>query len=152
MLQLPQLATPSPQGSSGAVSPVAPSFGPPGGSTGVGTTVQTPVPTWTGEAGGLLRSTILQPATPLERAPANGPGVGPGPDTPGAVARAPELIGPTAPSQPTGSEWKFHAAPLGEDCAHMYAYDFDGDGDSDVLSSAAHKVGICGSALARLYM
>jgi len=47
-----------------------------------------------------------------------------------------------APSQPTEGEWKFHPAPLGEDCAQMYVYDFDGDGDNDVLSSAAHKVGI----------
>jgi len=39
-------------------------------------------------------------------------------------------------------EWTFHPAPLGEDCAQMYAYDFDGDGDADVLSSAAHRVGI----------
>jgi hypothetical protein len=40
------------------------------------------------------------------------------------------------------AEWTFHAAPLGEDCAQMYVYDFDGDGDSDVLSTAAHKVGM----------
>lgn len=39
-------------------------------------------------------------------------------------------------------EWTFHPAPLGEDCAQMYVYDFDGDGDADVLSSAAHRVGI----------
>ncbi|MCI0361370.1 MAG: VCBS repeat-containing protein [Planctomycetaceae bacterium] len=39
-------------------------------------------------------------------------------------------------------EWKFHAAPLGENCAQMYVYDFDGDGDGDVLSSAAHAVGM----------
>lgn len=47
-----------------------------------------------------------------------------------------------APSTPTEGEWKFHAAPLGEDCAQMHVFDFDGDGDNDVLSSAAHKVGI----------
>jgi hypothetical protein len=47
-----------------------------------------------------------------------------------------------APAQPTDGEWKFHAASLGEDCAQMHVFDFDGDGDSDVLSSAAHKVGI----------
>jgi len=39
-------------------------------------------------------------------------------------------------------EWKFHAAPFGEDCAHMHVYDFDGDGDNDVLTSAAHQLGI----------
>ena len=39
-------------------------------------------------------------------------------------------------------EWTFHAAPLGQDCAHMHVFDFDGDGDNDVLSSAAHRVGI----------
>lgn len=39
-------------------------------------------------------------------------------------------------------EWTFHPAPLGEDCAQMYAYDIDGDGDADVLSSSAHRVGI----------
>lgn len=43
-----------------------------------------------------------------------------------------------APADP----WKFHAAPLGEDCAQMHVYDFDGDGDNDVLSTAAHKVGM----------
>jgi hypothetical protein len=38
--------------------------------------------------------------------------------------------------------WKFHAAPLGQDCAQMHVFDFDGDSDSDVLSSAAHRVGM----------
>ena len=47
-----------------------------------------------------------------------------------------------APATKTEAEWKFHAAPLGEDCAQMHVFDFDGDGDNDVLSSAAHKVGI----------
>src|SRR6185312_12289161 len=45
-------------------------------------------------------------------------------------------------SVPATNEWTFHAAPLGEDCAQMHVYDFDGDGDSDVLSTAAHKVGM----------
>jgi hypothetical protein len=40
------------------------------------------------------------------------------------------------------NEWKFTAAPLGEDCSQMYAYDFDGDGDSDVLSTSAHRLGM----------
>jgi hypothetical protein len=53
-----------------------------------------------------------------------------------------------APADGVQGEWKFHTAapgqpPLfGEDCAQMYVFDFDGDGDNDVLSSAAHKLGI----------
>ncbi len=47
-----------------------------------------------------------------------------------------------APENLTSGEWKFHSAPLGEDCAQMYVFDFDGDGDGDVLSSAAHRVGM----------
>jgi hypothetical protein len=39
-------------------------------------------------------------------------------------------------------ELKFHPAPLGEDCAQMYVFDFDGDGDGDVLSTAAHRLGM----------
>jgi hypothetical protein len=38
--------------------------------------------------------------------------------------------------------WKFHEVPLGEDCAQMHVLDIDGDGDNDVLSTAAHKVGM----------
>lgn len=38
--------------------------------------------------------------------------------------------------------WTFHTANLGEKCAQMQVYDFDGDGDQDVLSSAAHHLGI----------
>jgi hypothetical protein len=47
-----------------------------------------------------------------------------------------------APAESGVPEWKFHAAPLGQDCANMFVYDFDGDGDNDVLSSAAHQLGI----------
>jgi hypothetical protein len=47
-----------------------------------------------------------------------------------------------APAVPTDGEWKFHPTNFGEDCAQMYAFDIDGDGDSDVLSTAAHKVGM----------
>jgi VCBS repeat protein/FG-GAP repeat protein len=47
-----------------------------------------------------------------------------------------------APAQVSDAEWKFHPAPLGEDCAQMHVFDFDGDGDNDVLSTAAHKVGM----------
>jgi len=47
-----------------------------------------------------------------------------------------------APPSKSDAEWAFHPAPLGEDCAQMYAFDIDGDGDNDVLSTAAHKVGM----------
>jgi VCBS repeat protein len=47
-----------------------------------------------------------------------------------------------APAKLTDAEWQFHAAPLGEDCAQMHVFDFDGDGDNDVLSTAAHRVGM----------
>jgi len=47
-----------------------------------------------------------------------------------------------APAEKTSADWKFHPASLGDDCAQMYVYDFDGDGDNDVLSTAAHKVGM----------
>jgi hypothetical protein len=42
----------------------------------------------------------------------------------------------------SAGEWAFHAAPLGEDCSQMYVFDFDGDGDADVLSAAAHRLGM----------
>jgi hypothetical protein len=54
---------------------------------------------------------------------------------------APASLG-TAVSGAAERAWKFHAAPLGEDCAQMYVLDIDGDGDNDVLSTAAHKVGM----------
>ena len=38
--------------------------------------------------------------------------------------------------------WKFVAAKLSPDCAHMYTEDFDGDGDMDIISSAAHAAGV----------
>lgn len=38
--------------------------------------------------------------------------------------------------------WKFHAGQIGDNCADMYALDVDGDGVADVLSSAAHQIGI----------
>ncbi|MEX2561608.1 MAG: VCBS repeat-containing protein, partial [Pirellulales bacterium] len=46
-----------------------------------------------------------------------------------------------APADGT-TPWKLHAVDFGENCAQMHVYDFDGDGDSDVLTSAAHQVGI----------
>lgn len=47
-----------------------------------------------------------------------------------------------APADRTQGPWPFRQANLGEDCAHIHAYDFDGDGDNDVLSSSAHRYGI----------
>ncbi len=38
--------------------------------------------------------------------------------------------------------WTFHAAPFGEACADMFAYDVTGDGKNDILSTSAHKFGI----------
>lgn len=50
---------------------------------------------------------------------------------------------PAPPNAPASSpEWPFHAAPLGQDCAQMHVFDIDGDGDNDVLSTAAHKIGM----------
>jgi hypothetical protein len=40
------------------------------------------------------------------------------------------------------SDWKFHSADFGEDCANMFAYDADADGDKDIISSSAHNYGI----------
>ncbi|MDX1946304.1 MAG: VCBS repeat-containing protein [Pirellulaceae bacterium] len=47
-----------------------------------------------------------------------------------------------APAESSQSEWTFHAAPLGQNCAQMYVYDYDGDGDADVLSTSSHAVGL----------
>lgn len=47
-----------------------------------------------------------------------------------------------APENRRTGDWQFHPAKLGENCAQMFAYDFDGDGDNDVLSTAAHAVGM----------
>lgn len=46
------------------------------------------------------------------------------------------------PFNPQQSNWKFHAASLGADCANMFVIDADGDGDADILSSSAHDYGI----------
>ena len=40
------------------------------------------------------------------------------------------------------SDWKFHEASLGEDCANMFVLDADSDSDQDIVSSSAHKYGI----------
>ena len=47
-----------------------------------------------------------------------------------------------APSDPKSTDWTYHEAPLGEDCADMHVYDFDDDGDMDVISSSAHRHGL----------
>lgn len=47
-----------------------------------------------------------------------------------------------SPMDVKSGEWKFHEAPLGEDCANMFALDADLDGDQDVVSSSAHKYGV----------
>lgn len=46
------------------------------------------------------------------------------------------------PKDPTKSNWKFHPANLGPDCANILVYDVDGDGNNDVITSSAHSYGI----------
>ena len=46
------------------------------------------------------------------------------------------------PAEKAAGEWQFHPVQLSEDCAQMHVFDFDGDGDNDLLSSAAHQLGI----------
>lgn len=47
-----------------------------------------------------------------------------------------------APAKVDRSNWTFHPADLGADCANMFVQDVDGDGDADLLSSSAHDYGI----------
>ncbi len=47
-----------------------------------------------------------------------------------------------SPADKAQSPWTFRAAKLGQPAAYMFAYDFDGDGDQDVISSAAHQLGM----------
>ena len=47
-----------------------------------------------------------------------------------------------SPTDVKQTNWKFHEASLGEDCANMFVVDVDEDGDNDVVSSSAHKYGI----------
>ncbi len=47
-----------------------------------------------------------------------------------------------SPPDVKSSDWKFHPADFGDDCANMFAFDVDGDGDQDVISSSAHNYGI----------
>ncbi len=46
------------------------------------------------------------------------------------------------PTKDEGKPWAFHKAPLGPDCADMYAADLDGDGKADIICSSAHNYGI----------
>lgn len=60
--------------------------------------------------------------------------------------KRPDILTPQgyyeAPADPKSGTWKFVPVRLGQDCAQMYTYDFDGDGDMDVISSAAHRIGV----------
>ncbi|MFM9909670.1 MAG: FG-GAP repeat domain-containing protein [Chitinophagaceae bacterium] len=47
-----------------------------------------------------------------------------------------------SPLDTKDSDWKFHPANLGADCANMFAFDVDEDGDADIISSSAHNYGI----------
>ncbi len=47
-----------------------------------------------------------------------------------------------SPKNVQATDWKFHAADLGEDCANMFVLDADGDGDEDIVSSSAHNYGL----------
>jgi hypothetical protein len=47
-----------------------------------------------------------------------------------------------SPADVKQTNWEFHEASLGEDCANMFVVDVDEDGDNDVISSSAHKYGI----------
>ncbi|HKZ64771.1 MAG TPA: FG-GAP-like repeat-containing protein, partial [Chitinophagaceae bacterium] len=47
-----------------------------------------------------------------------------------------------SPADIKRTEWKFHAADLGKDCANMFVLDADGDDDADIISSSAHDYGI----------
>jgi hypothetical protein len=40
------------------------------------------------------------------------------------------------------SDWKFHPANLGPECAQLYTMDLDNDDDRDVISSSAHNYGL----------
>jgi len=47
-----------------------------------------------------------------------------------------------SPADVKSSDWIFHAADLGEDCANMFVIDADLDGDMDIVSSSAHHYGL----------
>jgi hypothetical protein len=47
-----------------------------------------------------------------------------------------------APRDRTMTNWEFHPANLGPDCADILVYDVDDDGDSDIITSSAHNYGV----------
>lgn len=47
-----------------------------------------------------------------------------------------------SPGDVKRTNWTFHPASLGEDCANMFVLDVDQDGDADIMSSSAHDYGI----------
>ena len=47
-----------------------------------------------------------------------------------------------SPENVNNSNWQFHKADFGADCANMFMLDADKDGDGDVISSSAHDYGI----------
>jgi hypothetical protein len=47
-----------------------------------------------------------------------------------------------SPENVTDSNWQFHEANFGADCANMFVMDVDKDGDQDIISSSAHDYGI----------
>jgi len=47
-----------------------------------------------------------------------------------------------SPADVKQSDWTFHPANLGAECANMFVLDTDEDGDEDIVSSSAHDYGI----------
>jgi len=47
-----------------------------------------------------------------------------------------------SPENVNTSNWQFHKADFGADCANMFILDADKDGDGDIISSSAHDYGI----------
>ena len=47
-----------------------------------------------------------------------------------------------SPENVNNSNWQFHKADFGADCANMFMLDADKDGDGDIISSSAHDYGI----------
>ncbi len=47
-----------------------------------------------------------------------------------------------APKNRRQTDWKFHPAPFGEECAQMYVHDFNQDGLLDIVSTSAHRFGV----------
>jgi len=47
-----------------------------------------------------------------------------------------------SPENVNTSNWQFHKADFGADCANMFMLDADKDGEGDIISSSAHDYGI----------